>query len=70
MFNGEKLRDIIEREGRTRKWVADQCGVQARTLIFYINGRQKPSKPVSKLLALALNCDEQEFYSSPDAIEA
>lgn len=45
-----------QREGRTRKWIADFCGVSRDTVNRYLSGRRKPKRTFIKLYALALNC--------------
>ena len=64
-FDSEKAKVLIKTRGRTREWVAEQCGIAVRSLSNILNGKT-PSCRVIKLLALALECDVSELYlSSP-----
>jgi transcriptional regulator with XRE-family HTH domain len=64
-WNHQLARKQLEKEGRTRKWVADQCGISQSMLSRLLSGLRQPSKPVRKLLAQALNVREEELERSP-----
>lgn len=57
------LNTLLEREGRTVKWLAEKCGVKPHTISLYKSGTRNPSKAVLKLMAQALNCTEAELLS-------
>lgn len=54
-WNPEKALERIEQEGRTRKWLADQCEIEVESLNHILSGTRKPGRPVLKLMAHALN---------------
>lgn len=56
-WNPEHLKAQMEREGRTKKWLASGCGIELDSLGQILSGR-KPGKPLLKLMAIRLNCDE------------
>lgn len=60
MWNSGKARELLEQRGRTRKWLARECGVDVRSLNNMLLGR-KPGLPVIKLMAQALECEEGEL---------
>lgn len=64
MWNFEKANELLKKEGRTKEWFAKQCGVTLDTLYHFLAGRRKPSLPVLKLMAMALNCDESDLDPS------
>lgn len=54
----ERVRELIELEGRTQKWVAKQCGITDKYLSQILTGSRDPSLPVIKMLASVLKTDE------------
>lgn len=60
MWNPDRALKLIEKHGRTRKWLAEQCGIGYASLNYILNGR-KPGRPVLKLMANALGTDEAEL---------
>jgi transcriptional regulator with XRE-family HTH domain len=54
MWNREAAIQLIKREGRTRDWIAEQCGIETESLNHILTGRRNPSRPVLILLANAL----------------
>lgn len=60
MWNAEALKEQLDRQGRTRKWLAQQCGITLGSLQQVFMGR-KPSRPVLKLMAIHLKCNEVEI---------
>jgi transcriptional regulator with XRE-family HTH domain len=59
MWIPERARKRLVFIGRTRKWLAEYCGIERTSLNENLrdNGRP-PSRPVLKLMAQALECDE------------
>jgi transcriptional regulator with XRE-family HTH domain len=53
-----RVRELIEEEGRTQKWVAKQCGITDKYLSQILTGTRSPSLPVIKLLAAVLKTEE------------
>lgn len=66
-FKREKVKELLESEGRRTSWLANQCGINRVTLNHYLSGRTNPSLPVLKLMAIALDCDEGELWSEDEA---
>jgi transcriptional regulator with XRE-family HTH domain len=54
----EKALKLLEEQGRTRKWLAAQCGIHIKSLHRILSGHP-PSLPVLKLMAIALEIDEE-----------
>jgi len=59
MIDGSKLDrelvlNLIQREGRTRAWVAAQCEISTHYLTMILGGHRNPSGSVFKLLAQCL----------------
>jgi transcriptional regulator with XRE-family HTH domain len=63
-FDRSKAKELIKTRGRTRPWIAEQCGIAVRSLSNILNGKT-PSCRVVKLLAMALECDASDLYLSP-----
>jgi len=66
-LNIKLVRGLLEKEGRKVKWLAKQCGVVDSTMKHYLSGKNKPSLPVIKLMAIALDCSEGELWSEDEA---
>ena len=66
MWNSELVRKRLEEEGRTTKWLADQCGLEVTTMRNVLQGR-KPSLPVIKLMALRLGVKEEDLLTPSEA---
>lgn len=60
MWNNELARKRLEEEGRTTKWLAEQIGLDVKSLRNVLRGR-KPGLPVIKLMARALEVSEQDL---------
>ena len=61
LWNPERALELIEREGRTRAWLASQCRIEEGTLKQILLGNRRPSRPVAKLMADALKATEAEL---------
>lgn len=59
-WNPVRVRQLMAEQGRTRKWVADQCGITPATLTHILTGR-RPGLPVQKLLASALGVTVEDL---------
>lgn len=57
MWKSERAKQLIEDRGRTRKWVARQCGITVESLSQCLGGHRRPGRPVILLMAQALQCD-------------
>jgi len=57
----ERARALLEEQGRTRKWLANECEINVNSLSRILEGRA-PGRPVQKLMALALGCS-MEYLS-------
>ncbi len=64
-WNHRLAKSQLEKEGRTRKWLAAYCGISLGTLCRILAGLRQPSRPVRKLMAQALNVPEEELERSP-----
>ncbi len=61
MLDADAVKRRIEQQGRTRKWVAEFCGIAVDSLTHILNGRRQPSQSVFKLLTMALECPADEL---------
>lgn len=57
-WNRELALQLIEQEGRTKRWLSSYVGINLESLNHYLTGRRNPSRPVVKLIAQALNTEE------------
>jgi transcriptional regulator with XRE-family HTH domain len=64
VWNNETAKRLLKEQGRTRAWLAGQVGLDLKSLGNILRGR-KPSLPVIKLMAIALNCEESDLYDPP-----
>jgi transcriptional regulator with XRE-family HTH domain len=51
----KRARALMEREGRTPKWLAARCGIEPISLKHILAGRREPGRPVLILIAQNLN---------------
>ena len=58
---------LMKKRGRRTDWVADECGIEVTTLRNMLRG-SKPSLPVMKLMAIALQCDLSEIFDSTETV--
>ena len=49
-FDGEALKHWRESLGESRQWLADECGVSARTVEAWEQGRRQPGGAARRLL--------------------
>lgn len=61
-FVKERLREAIEQEGRTIKWISSQTRIKEDTLRRYLQGHVVPSDPVVVLLAIKLNTSPEYLF--------
>ena len=59
--SSNKIEYHMKKEGRTRSWLAEKCGIKTATLGFYMRGDRVPSKAVLILMAQALNCHIEDL---------
>jgi len=58
MWQSKRASDLAKREGRTRIWIANFCGVCPQSIYNFLSGRTSPPRPMVKLMAIALNTTE------------
>jgi lambda repressor-like predicted transcriptional regulator len=63
MWKYQVARALLKEQGRTTTWLANQVGLDVRSLRNILRGT-KPSLPVIKLMAIALNCEESDLYEA------
>jgi transcriptional regulator with XRE-family HTH domain len=51
VWNSNKLKELLIRDGRKRSWVASECGITLGYLNLMLSGYRKPSLSVLKHLA-------------------
>lgn len=61
MLKTEKAKQLLEQEGRTRKWLAEQCGIELQSLNNILAGSHNPGRPVLLLMAQALETTVEEL---------
>ena len=57
-----KIKEIIKREGRKQKWVAEKIGVSETDVSSYIANRRKPNHERLTAMCRLLNCRIVELY--------
>lgn len=60
-WRNDRAREQMRVHGRTPQWVADQVGVKVTSLRNMLRGGAKPSLSVIRLMAVALECTEEEL---------
>lgn len=65
VINGDFVKQVLEEQGRTRRWLARECGIAYDSLIKLLNGYNNPSTPVVKLMAIRLGVSETALIESP-----
>lgn len=66
MWDRERALELIEKEGRTRQWLARYVGISQDSLKHYLSSHRVPARPIIKLMAQALNTTE-EYLMGTDA---
>lgn len=67
MLDRYRALQLIEKSGRTRKWLADRCGIAVKTLNNGLAGRAEFSRPVIMLLAHSLEVSLEEITCGHEA---
>ena len=57
-----KIKEIIKREGRKQKWVAEKIGVSETDVSSYIANRRKPNHERLTAMCRLLNCRIVDLY--------
>tara|TARA_R110002020_G_scaffold448473_1_gene661300 strand:- start:249 stop:467 length:219 start_codon:yes stop_codon:yes gene_type:complete len=57
-----KIKEIIKREGRKQKWVAQKIGVSETDVSSYIANRRRPNHDRLTALCKLLNCKIVDLY--------
>lgn len=61
MLKVDRVKQLLDEHGRTRKWLARECGLEVDSLKPILTGRRQPGLPVLKLMALAFNVSLNEL---------
>lgn len=61
MLDADEVKKRLEKEGRTRKWFADFCGLEVGSLTHILSGRRQPGTSALKLMAIALGCNVNDI---------
>lgn len=70
MWNAERAKQYIKREGRTREWLASKCGITVESLSHCLGGVRSPGKPVLLLMAQALQCEPSDLDDNFESQQA
>ena len=57
-----KIKEVIKREGRKQKWVAEKIGVSETDVSSYIANRRKPNHERLTAMCRLLNCRIVDLY--------
>jgi len=57
-----KIKEIIKREGRKQKWVAQKIGVSETDVSSYIANRRRPNHDRLTAMCKLLNCKIVDLY--------
>jgi len=69
MWKPERARQLLDREGRTRKWIAPRCGLTVDSLSQCLGGHRSPGKAALILMAQLLRCDPNELDDEFEALQ-
>jgi len=56
------IKEIIQREGRKQKWLAEQIGVSETDISNYIANRRRPNHERLTTMCKLLNCRIVDLY--------
>src|SRR5574344_720941 len=62
MFNGQKIKDIINLKGFTQKQVFNSAGIKEATYYSLFNRNANPSSIILESMADALECSIDDFF--------
>ena len=57
-----KIKEVIKREGRKQKWIAEKIGVSETDVSSYIANRRKPNHERLTDMCRLLNCRIVDLY--------
>ena len=57
-----KIKEVIKREGRKQKWIAEKIGVSETDVSSYIANRRKPNHDRLTAMCRLLNCKIVDLY--------
>ncbi len=57
-----KIKEVIKREGRKQKWIAEKIGVSETDVSSYIANRRKPNHERLTAMCRLLNCRIVDLY--------
>ena len=57
-----KIKEVIKREGRKQKWIAEKIGVSETDVSSYIANRRKPNHDRLTAMCRLLNCRIVDLY--------
>ena len=57
-----KIKEVIKREGRKQKWIAEKIGVSETDVSSYIANRRKPNHDRLTARCRLLNCRIVDLY--------
>ena len=57
-----KIKEVIKKEGRKQKWIAEKIGVSETDVSSYIANRRKPNHERLTAMCRLLNCKIVDLY--------
>ena len=57
-----KIKEVIKREGRKQKWIAEKIGVSETDVSSYIANRRRPNHDRLTAMCRLLNCRIVDLY--------
>ena len=57
-----RIKEVIKREGRKQKWIAEKSGVSETDVSSYIANRRKPNHERLTAMCRLLNCRIVDLY--------
>ena len=57
-----RIKEVIKREGRKQKWIAEKIGVSETDVSSYIANRRKPNHDRLTAMCRLLNCRIVDLY--------
>jgi transcriptional regulator with XRE-family HTH domain len=70
MFKRERLREILNDEGRRQDWLASKIGLTPESITRYLTGTQDPNKAYVLAMAFVLKVDPSELWEDTPKVRA
>jgi transcriptional regulator with XRE-family HTH domain len=66
MVNGNKIKELIEKQGKSLRGIAPSVGVSESMMSYIVNGLKEPSVAVLVRIAKELGCSVDDLIKEGD----